>query len=53
MQPRTKQEWAYVLTWSDWFMWLIRNHTPAEINSAIRAATMTLPARQPESETNG
>lgn len=42
MTPRTKTEWKAVLDWIEWFLWLVREHEPAQITKALRAATETL-----------
>lgn len=42
MTPRSKEDWSMILTFIEWFLWLIREHTPVQITKALRAATETL-----------
>lgn len=42
MSPRTKEEWTAVLTWIEWFLWLVREHEPRQISKAINAAMESL-----------
>lgn len=42
MTPRSVNDWKAILTWGEWFLWLIREHSPQQIAKAIRAAHETI-----------
>lgn len=41
-KPTTVAGWEAVLTFIEWFDWLLSNHEPAQIVKAMKAATESL-----------